>query len=105
MGFFSLTITFIALLKFFLKLNYVKYFSFCIFQNYTIFTDFVILVDTYSLIFGCTVSIICFSVFNFSKSYITEEKFKIRFRLLLLMFVFSIFILIFSANLLTLIIG
>lgn len=88
-----------------LKFKTVIYLIFNIFRNFPLLGDFVICVDIYGLIFGSTVSLICCRVLNFSKSYISGEIFKVRFTFILLMFVCSIILLIFSGNLIFLIIG
>ena len=75
-------------------------FSFAII-NFTI--DFIL--DLERLVFFFCVSWIASAVFHFSLSYIRNEKFKDRFFLLLISFVLSIFALVFSANLFSLIIG
>lgn len=64
-----------------------------------------LIVDLRSSIFLTAVSLISFSVFRFSYSYISSYKFFSRFTLLLFIFVLSIVILIFSANLIFVILG
>ena len=63
------------------------------------------LLDKTCFIFLITVGLISFSVFNFRFSYISRDIFSRRFHILLLTFVFSILVLIFSNNYIRLIIG
>nr|UZA61307.1 NADH dehydrogenase subunit 5 [Rhynchothorax sp. JZ-2022] len=63
------------------------------------------MVDFYSLIFSSFVMYISSSVFTFSKSYMEGEIYLRRFLLLLLLFVLSMLMLIFSGNLLTILLG
>ena len=64
-----------------------------------------ILVDKFSLLFRLTVLIISYAVFNFSYRYISNQKFFSRFHILLFIFVLSIVLLIFSSNLIFIILG
>lgn len=81
------------------------YFVLRSFRNFNLIRDFVIIIDTYRRMFSFTVSIICCRVLNFSKRYLMREKFKIRFFVILFLFVLSIFVLIFSGRFFFLILG
>lgn len=61
--------------------------------------------DWISLTFSGTVCIITSRVYMFSQFYISQEKFKVRFKLILSIFVIRIIVLISSGNLMTLILG
>ena len=63
------------------------------------------LVDTESSIFLFTVRLISYAVFNFRYSYMSGDKFFPYFNILLFIFVFSMVILIFSSNLMGMILG
>lgn len=63
------------------------------------------ILDSWSLIFSFTVSAITGAVLLFSRSYMAQEKFFLRFHILVLLFVFSIILLIFSPNLFSLLLG
>lgn len=67
--------------------------------------EFPVLVDLPSLTFGVTVATITGSVLLFSSVYIEEEKFFTRFHLLVLSFVISIFLLIFSPRAIRVLMG
>lgn len=64
-----------------------------------------IILDTTASLFSLTVRIITLAVIRFSIDYINEEKFLQRFTLLVALFVASINFLIFTPNLITLLIG
>jgi NADH:ubiquinone oxidoreductase subunit 5 (subunit L)/multisubunit Na+/H+ antiporter MnhA subunit len=59
----------------------------------------------FSVLFLSTVILISFAVFRFRYSYISANKFFSRFNILLFVFVFSIFLLILSSNLIFTIVG
>ena len=61
--------------------------------------------DMFSVLFLTTVVLISFAVFRFSYSYMSANKFFSRFKVLLFVFVFSIFLLILSSNLIFTIVG
>lgn len=65
----------------------------------------IFLLDFYSSIFIVTVGTIAFAVFTFSKSYMATEGHYSRFHLILLTFVASMFILIISPGLVSLLLG
>ncbi len=67
--------------------------------------DLMLIIDIYSNRFVFTVILISFSVFNFSADYIISDKFNNRFHLILLIFVISMVILIFSPRILSALIG
>ena len=67
--------------------------------------DFPILLDVFSIIFRLTVSLITIAVINFTKGYIEKEKFLLRFLNILLLFVLSIYLLIFCNSLFFLMLG
>ena len=71
--------------------------------GYSVDRRFVI--DKFRVLFCFTVSLITSAVLNFSKRYIRSEKFLNRFLLILLLFVISIFFLIFCNNFLIIILG
>nr|QLY89853.1 NADH dehydrogenase subunit 5 [Gyraulus laevis] len=64
-----------------------------------------ILFDKVSLLFGIVVSLIASMVFLFSSNYMIEDKNMYRFNWILLSFVISMYILIFSGSLLVILIG
>ena len=64
-----------------------------------------LLFDKFRLPFKFTVLLISYSVFSFSYSYIISQKFFSRFHILLTVFVLSILFLIFSSNLMFIILG
>lgn len=63
------------------------------------------LLDKYSLLFGRVVSFIAFSVTMFSEAYIASDKYYTRFHILVYLFVFSIYLLIFSPRMVRLFLG
>ena len=65
----------------------------------------VFLFDVYSWVFGGRVLLITSRIFIFSQDYIKEESFYNRFHLLVLAFVLSIIALIFSLNIISIILG
>nr|YP_010757244.1 NADH dehydrogenase subunit 5 [Ergasilus tumidus]WEU66996.1 NADH dehydrogenase subunit 5 [Ergasilus tumidus] len=67
--------------------------------------EFVVLLDLYSMLFFSSVMIIALSVFMFSYSYMSSDNFSLRFHLILLAFVMSMVLLIFSPNLVSVMIG
>lgn len=67
--------------------------------------NFPILIDSYRIRFLFTVSFIARSIYIFSWGYIAQEPFFLRFHLLVLSFVLSIFLLIISPHLVRVLIG
>ncbi len=67
--------------------------------------EFTLLFDFYAILFAFSVRWIASSIFIFSKFYIRAEKFFRRFHFILILFVASILILIFSVNMIRLILG
>lgn len=67
--------------------------------------SFIILLDKFRLIFFLSVILISFRVFFFSQSYIIIDKYFLRFHVLLSSFVLSIIMLIFSPNLIRILLG
>ena len=63
------------------------------------------IVDVFSCVFFITVISISFRVFNFRFDYIKNDLFKNRFHLILVIFVCSIILLIFSPNLVSILLG
>lgn len=63
------------------------------------------LLDFFSLIFIFSVTVIFGSVMLFSKSYMQKEIYFLRFHLIVLFFVFSMSLLIFSPNLISILLG
>ena len=63
------------------------------------------LVDIIRVLFFRTVTIISGSVFIYASRYIDSDKFSARFRLLVVSFVGSMVILIFTSNIITLLLG
>ena len=63
------------------------------------------MVDIYSLIFMATVRVIASRVLLFSRSYIQQEPHFVRFHLLVMSFVASIFLLILRPNLIRALLG
>nr|ARO34980.1 NADH dehydrogenase subunit 5 [Cerion tridentatum costellata] len=61
--------------------------------------------DSVSMSFSTVVLLVAFSVFCFSSSYMSEDKFLYRFTILLFLFVVSMLILVFSQSFLTLLMG
>jgi len=72
-------------------------------QSFRIEIPFII--DIYSLLFMGTVIIIASRVILFSRSYMSREKHFLRFHLILIRFVFSIFILILRPRIISLFLG
>ena len=64
-----------------------------------------ILVDNYRTVFASSVLIIASSVIFFSQYYIQGDSHFVRFHILVILFVFSILLLIFSPHLITLLMG
>lgn len=69
------------------------------------FFEFPVLLDKYRIIFVASVSVIALAVMVFSKTYIAHEKYFLRFHLLVLSFVASIFLLILRPNLISILFG
>lgn len=69
------------------------------------FLYFPVIFDSKGLLFSSVVLFISANVINFSKTYITGEKFNTRFALLVILFVLSINILIFFPHIITLLLG
>nr|ACK86649.1 NADH dehydrogenase subunit 5 [Paracyclopina nana] len=67
--------------------------------------EIMLLLDFLSILMAVTVSIIAISVFIFSFSYMSQEKFFLRFHLILSFFVLSMFFLTFSPNLVSILLG
>lgn len=67
--------------------------------------DFVIIIDFYSLIFRRAVLLISSIVILYSFDYMGIEKFFLRFHIILITFVLSIILLIYSLNIVALIVG
>lgn len=67
--------------------------------------SFIILLDKFRLIFFIAVILISFRVFFFRQSYIRTDKYFLRFHVLLRSFVLSIIMLIFSPNLISVLLG
>jgi len=65
----------------------------------------IFLIDFISAFFIRTVSLISIRVYFFSNSYIVNEKFFRRFLLLVMLFVASMFLLIFSPNMVSILLG
>ena len=63
------------------------------------------LVDIVRVLFFRTVTIISGGVFVYASSYIDSDKFSARFRFLVVSFVGSMVILIFTSNIITLLLG
>lgn len=88
-----------------LKKKIILFYVFPIINKFYLNLDFRFIVDKYRILFCFTVSLITMAVLNFSKRYISEEQFKLRFLFIIFFFVFSIMFLIFSGNFFFLIIG
>lgn len=67
--------------------------------------EIVLMLDSYSLLFGGRVSIISGLIFIYSLGYMSEEKFFLRFHVILIRFVSSMLMLIFRVNLISLLLG
>ena len=67
--------------------------------------DIPLILDHLSTIFLASVRLIALAVLLFSKSYIQSEKYFHRFHLILILFVVSMFLLILSPNLITILLG
>lgn len=82
-----------------------------LFLDFSLFTwgcnliSFPVLLDTYSLSFGFSVRFVAGAVIVFSSLYIKSEKFSLRFHALVRLFVIRIFFLIYSPNLIRLLLG
>ena len=88
----------------FLNLNLVIFDFELVFLNIKAL-NFILLFDLYSTLFLSSVLLISARVFTFRASYITNDKFYVRFHVLLLVFVISIIILILRPNLVRIILG
>lgn len=64
-----------------------------------------VFLDVVSALFGASVTLVARAVFVFSRAYMAQEKFFVRFHLLVLSFVASMLLLIFSPNLISLLLG
>ena len=97
-------ITFILCrLDLFTGTRYLYIFNFYIFNRVSI--SFPVLLDFYRVLFRITVLFIRGNIIKFASFYIRDEKFKTRFLIILLIFIFSILFLIFVPNLFFLIVG
>ena len=67
--------------------------------------NFVLMLDQIRILFVFSVSLISFSVLNFSKSYIIRDKNFTRFHFLLITFILRIYFLILSPNIVRLLLG
>lgn len=100
-----LTIRLLSLLRVgvILKTNMVIHLSFLNIRNLNI--NWIFLLDNFSIIFGLVVILISSTVFFYSSVYIREDKKRANFRGLVFLFVISILLLLFSPNLLSLMLG
>ena len=67
--------------------------------------EFPVLLDKYRTLFAGTVRLVAFCVYNFSESYIFEEKYYIRFHGIVFAFIVSIFLLIFRPSIIRVFLG
>jgi NADH:ubiquinone oxidoreductase subunit 5 (subunit L)/multisubunit Na+/H+ antiporter MnhA subunit len=94
-----------------LTLISVNYFSEVLFIEFNLVSfrslrlNFIIILDLLSLLFLSAVRVITLAVLKFSESYINNDKNFFRFHLLLLLFVFRMYFLILSPNLIRLLLG
>nr|QKK69292.1 NADH dehydrogenase subunit 5 [Anterhynchium (Dirhynchium) sp. QHZ-2020] len=99
----SLLFFFMSLLFLYYKFSLFLYWSVMSLNSFLI--EFIMLIDWISLIFLSTVSIISGFVLMYSISYMSEDKTINRFFYLVLMFIFSMFLMILSPNIMSLLIG
>ena len=90
---------------FFLNLKLIVILEFFILPFSTTDLSFILIFDIFRFLFIITVSLISLRVFLFRTSYMSREKFFIRFHVLLASFVTSIMLLIVSPNILRILIG
>nr|YP_010561796.1 NADH dehydrogenase subunit 5 [Ammothea clausi]UYX57743.1 NADH dehydrogenase subunit 5 [Ammothea clausi] len=107
MSFFMFSFSFILLIMglLFMYLNMNIYLEWSLFFFNGMNINFNLMMDFYSIIFSSFVLYISSSVFMFSKIYMQSEKFTLRFVFLLLLFVLSMLMLIYSGNLITILLG
>nr|WKB11721.1 NADH dehydrogenase subunit 5 [Lamproglena orientalis]WKB11734.1 NADH dehydrogenase subunit 5 [Lamproglena orientalis] len=94
-----------SIFLYFMCMNQVFMLEWTIFKNLGVDYSVIFMLDDKSSIFSVTVSLITISVLYFSSEYMMNEIYKNRFYLLLLSFVFSMFLLIFSVSILMLMLG
>lgn len=78
-------------------------FSFIHFENWAV--CFVFIIDIISAIFVISVRVIRIAVLKFRQSYMSNDKYFIRFHLLIILFVSSMYLLILSPNLVRILLG
>ena len=76
-----------------------------LFSSFFVIFSLVALLDFLRIIFFLTVRIIRISVLKFSETYIKEDPYLFRFKFLLITFIFSIYFLILSPNLVRILLG
>ena len=76
-----------------------------LFSSFFVIFSLVALLDFLRIIFFLTVRIIRISVLKFSETYIKEDPYFFRFKFLLITFIFSIYFLILSPNLVRILLG
>nr|YP_010564878.1 NADH dehydrogenase subunit 5 [Pallenopsis pilosa]UZA61333.1 NADH dehydrogenase subunit 5 [Pallenopsis pilosa] len=106
----SLSLLFFSVFMFymgmvFLYMNNVIYIDWSMFLINSVDMGFTVIFDYYSLFFCSFVFFISSSVFLFSENYMKGDFYLYRFMFLLLLFVISMLLLIFSGNLLSLLVG
>nr|YP_010564890.1 NADH dehydrogenase subunit 5 [Pallenopsis patagonica]UZA61345.1 NADH dehydrogenase subunit 5 [Pallenopsis patagonica] len=99
----SLVVFYIGMI--FLYINNVVYLDWSMYMINGVDMSFVVVLDYYSLFFCSFVLFISSSVFLFSENYMIGDSYLYRFVFLLLLFVISMLLLIFSGNLLSLLLG
>lgn len=100
---FFIIVFILSRIDFFTRTRYLYIFNFYQFNSVRI--TFPVLLDFYRTLFSITVLFIRGNIIKFASFYINDEKFKTRFLIILLIFIFSMLFLIFVPNLFFLMIG
>nr|YP_010269880.1 NADH dehydrogenase subunit 5 [Polygraphus poligraphus]QXG82905.1 NADH dehydrogenase subunit 5 [Polygraphus poligraphus]UJX85655.1 NADH dehydrogenase subunit 5 [Polygraphus poligraphus] len=103
--FFFLSVAFFFLSLLFMDLNLELYLEFFLFSINSASIEFIIFLDWMALMFMAFVLFISFLVFNYSLEYMEGEKNMERFILLMVLFVFSMLMMISSVNLVSILLG
>nr|APX40792.1 NADH dehydrogenase subunit 5 [Phyllotreta hemipoda] len=101
---------FISLTVFILSLNFlvnsmVYFIELNLLTIYSVNIEYILLLDWMSLMFMSYVLFISSMIMNYSSFYMQDDKYKIRFYMLVLLFVFSMMMMILSPNLISILLG
>nr|UYX57796.1 NADH dehydrogenase subunit 5 [Austrodecus sp. JZ-2022] len=100
---FSMILMMMGILFMYLGMNIYMEWNLFFFNSINI--NFYLMMDFYSIIFSSFVLYISSSVFMFSNIYMKMDKFNLRFVFLLMLFILSMLMLIYSGNLITILLG